>query len=228
MTPTVWPCPTPSGTTCPEQALCFEASGPVRLLIVPALFDEGNRMRRFTVEVQRRLARDHAMTSILPDLPGTNESRTWLGQQDVESWRRAMSGCRDHFAATHALGLRGGCLFTPEGLPRLHYAPARGAAILRQMLRARILAAREAGREETREGLLETAHSEGIALNGYDLGAAFVRAFEPCEPDPSVPILTQAALGGPGLWLRAEPSHDAAQADALARLIATTIAGGTT
>jgi hypothetical protein len=31
--------------------------------------------------------------------------------------------------------------------------------------------------------------------------------------------IAQSTLGGPGLWLRAEPSEDSAQADALAAII---------
>jgi hypothetical protein len=53
--------------------------GPTRLLIVPALFDEGNRMRRLTVEVMRRLAAS-GIASVLPDLPGLQESTfLWSG-----------------------------------------------------------------------------------------------------------------------------------------------------
>ena len=56
MTPVSWPCPLPGGGTARELALAFDAGRSRRVLIVPALFDEGNRLRRFTVEVMRRLA----------------------------------------------------------------------------------------------------------------------------------------------------------------------------
>src|SRR3546814_17030625 len=102
---------------------------------------------------------------------------------------------RSHFSATHVLGLRGGCLFTPMGLPVWHYAPVKAAAILRQMLRARILSAREAGREETRELLAETAVASGIDLAGYRLGADFFRPFEAMAPNAHATVLAQDAGG---------------------------------
>ena len=54
--------------------------------MLPAWFDEGNKLRHFTVEVMRRL--DGAgIDSFLPDLPGCNESLAPLEQQTLESWR---------------------------------------------------------------------------------------------------------------------------------------------
>lgn len=172
-------------------------------------------MRRFTAEVMRRL--DAAgIDSMLPDLPGTNESLQPLEEQEVEGWRQAIVAAAGHFAATHILGIRGGCLFTPSVLPAWHYAPVKAASILRQMLRARILASREAGRNETREGLEETARTAGIELAGYPLGAVFYRAFEGLAPAADAAVLEP---GGAGLWLRAEPDENVGQADALAALL---------
>lgn len=195
----------------------------MRLLIVPALFDEGNRMRRFTVEVMRRL--DAAgIDCFLPDLPGCNESLQSLEHQVPSAWLDAMASSAKHFAATHVLGIRGGCLFTPGGLARWHYAPVKAASILRQMMRARGLASREAGRSESRDQLAAMARSEGIELAGYPLGAEFCRAFEGMEPDPDATVIAQEDLSGSGLWLRAEPDDDTAQADALAAILAESLA----
>src|SRR3546814_7481329 len=80
------------------------------------------------------------------------------------------------------------------------------------MLRARILSAREAGREETRELLAETAVASGIDLAGYRLGADFFRHFEAMAPNARATVIAQDAVGGSGLWLRAEPGEDSAQA----------------
>lgn len=215
MIPLDWPCPLPDGGTAGEYALAFDKGRGHCLLIVPALFDEGNRLRRFTVEVMRRL--DAAgIDCILPDLPGTNESRQALASVTVEHWSAAMQAAASHFAATYVLGIRGGALLTPSGLPCWHYAPAKGASILRQMLRARILSAREAGREEKREELETLARAAGIDLAGYTLGAPFFGAFEALEPTREAGVIEQSSIGGSGLWLRAEPAEDARQADALA------------
>ncbi|WP_404480852.1 hypothetical protein [Novosphingobium sp. BL-52-GroH] len=223
MTPSSWPCPLPGGGTCEEYALQFDAGRRSRLLVVPALFDEGNRMRRFTVEVMRRLDAI-GIDSFLPDLPGCNESLQPLEAQDPTDWLDAMTAAARHFGASHALGIRGGCLFTPQRLPAFHYAPVKAAATLRQMVRARILSAREAGREEHRDALAQEALARGITLAGYRLGADFYRHFEPMTPDASATAIAQEHVGGAGLWLRAEPDENAEQAGALAAILADEIA----
>ena len=215
MTPVTWPLPGEDAGA--EMALACDALRPARLLIVPALFDEGNRLRRFTVEVMRRLGRA-GIDTMLPDLPGTNESDLELEAQNAVRWRDATQAAARHFAATHVLGIRGGCLFTP-GLPAFHYAPVKGAQILRGMLRARMLASREAGLAEEREALTARGRAEGLVLAGYPLGASLFRELEDLEPQIGPSVITQDRIGGSGLWLRAEPDEDAQQADALAALL---------
>jgi hypothetical protein len=223
MTPTTWPCPLPGGGTAEEFALACDGGRARRLLIVPALFDEGNRMRRFTVEVMRRLDAG-GVDTFVPDLPGCNESLQPLDRQTPADWQSAVNAAAHHFAATHVLGIRGGCLFTPAGLPTFHYAPLKAASTLRQMLRARMLSAREAGREESREQLTELALTHGITLAGCALGADFYRDFEAMVPVGDATLIGQEQVGGSGLWLRAEPDENAEQADALAALLLTVIA----
>ena len=223
MTPLTWPCPLSGGGTASEYALAFDKARNRRLLIIPALFDEANRLRRLTVDVMRRL--DGAgIDTFLPDLPGTNESLQALDKQEPRDWQNAMTAAAALFGATQVLAIRGGCLFAPPGLPTLHYAPAKAADILRQMLRARMLAAREAGREETRETLMALALDEGIELAGYRLGADFVRGFETMELAADATLISQDNIGGSGLWLRAEPGESGSQADALAAAVAVTLA----
>lgn len=221
MTPLAWPCPLPGGGSTQEYALAFDRGRPWRLLIVPALFDEANRLRRLTVEVMRRL--DSAgIDCFLPDLPGCNESLQPLEAQTPESWIAAMEDAAALFGATHVLGLRGGAMLTPGRLPTWHYAPVGGASILRQMLRARIVASREAGLAETQEGLLETGLKGGITLSGHRLGAEFLRQFQSLKPfaAPVLHEIGQDMPGGSGLWLRAEPDENREQADALAAILA--------
>ena len=218
MTPASWPCPLPTGGFVQEYALVCDRQRPQRLLIVPALFDESNKLRRLTVEVMRRLDA-HGVDCFLPDLPGCNESLQPLNRQTPAAWLDAVTAVARHFGATHALGIRGGCLFTPASLPCWHYAPVKAASILRQMMRARILASREAGREEFREDLAATAHRQGIELAGYPLGADFYRDFETMLPDPSATLIAQEDVGGSSLWLRAEPDEDPSQSHALARIL---------
>lgn len=219
MTPATWPCPLPGGTA-DEYALVFDRRRAHRLLIVPALFDEANRMRRLTVEVMRRL--DGAgIDSILPDLPGCNESLLPLETQTPATWQAAMAAAAAHFGATHVLGIRGGALLTPTDLPTWQYAPAtKGSAILRQLIRSRILASREVGVSETQDGLLEAGFSAGLELGGFRLGPEFLREFQALTPPTGASEIAQDMIGGGGLWLRADPGEDRDQADALAAVLA--------
>lgn len=211
----------PPGNGAGEYALACDKGRRWRLLIVPALFDEGNRMRRFTVELMRRFDRA-GIDSFLPDLPGTNESLASLSTQAPADWTGAVSTAATHFGATHVLGLRGGCVLVPHDLPGWLYAPVNGAAVLRQLIRARVLSARESGRQESQDQLLKSGCESGIELCGYPVSAVFCREFPSCVPPvaPHMTTIAQDRIGGGGLWLRAEPDEDAAQADALAALVA--------
>lgn len=220
-----WTCPLPDGGTAPEIALTYDRQRSVRLLIVPALFDEANKLRRLTVEVMRRLD-GAAIDSFLPDLPGCGESLQPLEAQTPQTWRDAMAACARHFAATHVLAMRGGALLTPTDLPGWRYAAVGGAQTLRRLIRSRIVASREQGRAETPENLMKVASTIGIELAGYRLGPDFVFLFQALE-EPSQSRLSdvdQELTGGSGLWLRAEPGEDRAQADALAAIVAVGIA----
>lgn len=216
-----WPCPAPDGGTVDEYAFGFDRSRAHRLLIIPALFDEANRMRRLTIETMRRL--DQAgIDSFLPDLPGSNESQQPLGRVSLGDWSQAMTCAAQHFRASHVLSIRGGALVVPQDLPGWRYAPVGGASILRQMLRMRILAAREAGPEETQSGLLEVGLRDGLNLAGFPLSPAMIADLQTAMPPEGTEqsIIGQDMLGGGALWLRAEPDEDRGQADALAAVIA--------
>lgn len=221
MKPASWPCPLADGSHTEETALAFDDFRRWRLLIVPALFDESNRMRRFTVEVMRRL--DAAgIDSFLPDLPGCTESLQPLEAQTPQVWLAAMEAAATHFRASHVLGIRAGAMLMPIHLPGWRYSPVNGAQVLRQLLRARILTSREAGVVETQEALMATGLHNGMELAGYRLGAEFLAEFQSLTPPalPGVSEIDQDMIGGSGLWLRAEPDEDRAQADALAAILA--------
>lgn len=206
--------PSPGG--CDEYALAFDKARTRRLLVIPALFDEGNKLRHFTVEVMRRL--DEAeVDSFLPDLPGTSESLQPLRDQTLRGWRDDVRTAAEHFDASHVLAIRAGGLLSPDHLPKIHYAPASGATQLRAMLRAQVIASRELGRSELRDDLLARGRREGLRLGGYDLSPAMIAALDQAAaPNDGAEEIAQADLGGPALWLRAEPQHDPDQADRLA------------
>jgi hypothetical protein len=216
---TTWTCPGRDGPT-EEFALSFDDQRRHRLLIVPPLFAEMNRMRRLLAQAMRVLD-DDGIDSMLPDLPGTNESLQPLFGQSLHGWRTAMARAAQGFGATHVLAVRGGALIFPNALPGWVLEPVMGASILRQMVRARVLAAREAGRHEDSATLLDTSRTEGLLLAGYDLGPALIAGLESARPlDEGQREIRQGDLGGAALWLRAEPGDDPAQASRLAAIVA--------
>ncbi len=221
---TSYPCPLPDGSRAAEYALAFDRGAAQRLLIIPALFDEGHRLRRLCVDVMRRLA-GTGIDSVLPDLPGTNESLVDLQTLALTDWTAAISAAASNFDATHVLAMRGGGLLAPQALSGWCYAPLRGASQLRTLVRARVLSSREAGREENGEALLIEAQEHGIELAGYRLAAAMVQQLQGAQPNPDLAEVEQDLLGGSPLWLRAEPDADMGQADALAAYLTMAMRG---
>jgi hypothetical protein len=201
-----------------EYVLAFDRSRAARLLILPPLFDEANKTRHLLAEVMRRL--DGAgIDCFLPDLPGCNESLAPLETQTLAGWRAATVAAGEHFGCTHVLTVRAGALMAPE-LPGWRYAAQSGPGVLRAMLRARVIASREAGTDESSEKLLQQAREHGLELAGYRLGATLIGELLNADSSADLTDIAQGDVGGSGLWLRAEPGFDADQADALAAIVA--------
>ena len=214
-----WPCAAPGGSGEEFALVAGPDDAAARLLIIPALFEETNRTRRMLVETMRALA-NAGVASMLPDLPGCNESLAPLERQTLGDWRGAMASASAHFSTTHVLTLRGGALLAPD-LSGWRFEPIHGAQALRPMLRARTVAAREEGRAETMDGLLAEARERGIELAGYRIGAAMVRDLEAAKAAgcSGQTMLKLDDLGGAALWLRSEPGEDTALSATLAARI---------
>lgn len=210
-----------------EYALSMDGAADVRLLVLPALFEEANRLRRFTIAVMRHLS-DEGIASVLPDLPGCNESLAPLEEQTLSGWRdHALAACRQ-FGATHWLAIRAGALLAPPDLPGCLYEPVGAERALAPMIRSETIARREAGDEITQERIVERGRREGIALAGWQFGAAMFEQIllaEPCAATHHTRI-DHAELEGPRLWLRAEPAHDPALAASLAEHVLAAVSGG--
>jgi hypothetical protein len=216
-----WRAPLASGKRVEEIVLRFDRAREPRLLLLPPLFDEHNKTRHQCVEIMRKLD-ESGVDSFLPDLPGCNESLAPLEIQTLTLWREAAHEAYALFRCSHVLAIRGGALLAPPRTPAFFYAPAQGKPLLRAMLRARTIAAREGGREEKAETLLAQGREEGLELAGWPLGAAMIRELEAAEPEigPETRLIEQVELGSSPLWLRAEPDDDPPQAEALARIVA--------
>lgn len=216
-----WQAPLEGGKTSDELLFTFDRARERRVLVLPALFDEANKMRRFTVQMMHAL-KQKGMDSFLPDLPGCNESLEPLEVQTLGSWRSVAEAAVEAFDITDVLAIRGGALLAPQSLSGWHFAPHSGPKLLRSMIRARIIAAREAGREESSESLVEQGRKQGLMLGGWHIGATMFQELETAEPVQTEDqiIVAQKDIGGRGLWLRAEPDDDYKASKALAALIA--------
>lgn len=207
-----------------EACLSFGRAGAERrLLIVPPLFEEMNRTRAMLVGAMRGLAARDIMT-LLPDLPGCNESMAVMEDQSIQSWHNAILSCAGEHGATHIVSIRGGALIDDGPLlPHWRLAPVKGASMLKTMLRTRIVADKENGISSSAEGLITAAEAQGsIELGGYHLGTAMLLDLDGAVASP-VPRLREVQLGnaigelpGKPIWLRTEPQEDAEMSAALA------------
>lgn len=216
-----WPCPREDDPAAREYAFGFVRDRAARVLIVPPLFEEMNRTRRMLVETIRALDRA-GIDAVLPDLPGCNESLADFSAQSFDTWQVAMARAAAHFGATHVLAVRGGALVAPD-LHGWAFEPVKGASLLRQLLLARTIAVREAGREERAEDLLAEGRAKGLELAGYRCGPALIAGLESALPTPHLAPIALSEIGGAALWLRSEPGENAEQSAALAARIAAEI-----
>lgn len=215
-----WPCPLRDGTVSEELIIRHGPEDAPALLIIPPLFAEHNLMRRQIVLLMQELA-DAGFHTILPDLPGCNESLEPLPRQTLAHWRAAMEVAIDQFGISSVLAIRSGALLAPENAAGFLYAPQSGAKLLRGMIRAQSLSSRESGTPQSSEDLLASGRTTGVCLGGWDIGSEMFRELEAAEPPStqSYAEISQSQLDGGGLWLRAEPGEDEHQSAQLAKLI---------
>lgn len=192
--------------------------GPL-VLILPPLFEEGNRTRRFLVEVMRGLASE-GIASALPDLPGTNDSPLATAHARFDDWKGALAGLP---RAVATVAVRGGALLDNAVAATFHWrlAPESGVRLLRDMLRATGVAAKARSSD-----LEAVARMQPTALAGNRLHHDLFNALEAARPGADGTIRTvriegdignaDAFLPGMPLWRRAEPDHDPALAEAVA------------
>lgn len=195
-----------------EAMLRFGPEDAPLVLVLPPLFEEANRTRYFLVEIMRALA-VHGIASILPDLPGTNDSPIPTVDARFGDWQKAIAALP---APVLTVSLRGSALLDGFAATEFHWrlAPETGARLLRDMIRATaITAGIKAGEVEA------TARTEPTALAGNIVHHTLFTALENAVPTDTGVIRTlrleddagnaDARVAGTPLWRRAEPDHDA-------------------
>jgi pimeloyl-ACP methyl ester carboxylesterase len=188
------------------------------ILILPPLLEEMNRTRAFLASLMRSLA-GRGFGCWLPDLPGTGESERALESCSWNDWQAAVWDAAHHVAAaagrgTLIAGIRGGALLGGSW----RFAPAAGASLARDLVRAASLKPEELSGEQ-------------VDAAGYRLSAglfAELRAAELPSGDAvrtvrlaSDPAEADLKLDGPALWRRSEPGNAPALAEVLADDLAT-------
>ncbi|MDR6832378.1 MULTISPECIES: hypothetical protein [unclassified Sphingopyxis] len=209
-----------------EYCFHLEPTGTPRatVLFVPPLFEEANRTRRTLVLAMRALSAD-GFASMLPDLPGQNESLVPLEQVNLATWQTALA---DTAAAIDGpliiASLRGGALIDHHAKAAVWWrlAAVGGASLLRTLMRARVAADREAGLISSPGSLQAEAATAPLLLAGNRLSPAMIAQLGSAEAQPVLPLRTVTvgsaadAIAGTPLWLRAEPGEDSVMAEAIA------------
>lgn len=178
-------------------------------------------MRRTLVLTMRALSR-LGTASLLPDLPGQNDSLTVTEDVTLADWRSALAAiAQAEGRPVVVASWRGGSLLddaVTDAAGWWRMAPVPGASIVKAMIRTRIAGDKEAGRQSSAEAVRASAARAPVELAGNLLSAAMLDALETAIPAPIEPLrqVMPADLNGSALWLRAEPGEDAAMAEAMA------------
>lgn len=194
-----------------EALLRFGPEDAPLVLVLPSLFEEANRTRYFLVEIMRGLAAI-GLASMLPDLPGTNDSPVATVDARFADWGTAIAALP---APVATVSLRGGALLDGFAATDLHWrlAPETGARLLRDMVRATAMTA------GIKAGELEaTARAQSTVLAGNIIHPDLFVALDAAIPATTGAIRTvrledeagdaEARVTGTPLWRRAEPDHD--------------------
>lgn len=181
---------------------------------------------RSTVRFAMRELAALGVGSLLPDLPGQNESLIPTEDASLTLWRSTLRAIAEHEGRPIVTAaIRGGALLD-DAVPAVgawRLGAVRGSSLLKTMVTARIASDREAGINISRDELLTNALNEPIQLAGNVISARMIRELNAAEPN----VITQVRdlrvgegdgqIKGTPLWLRAEPDTDANMARAIAK-----------
>lgn len=208
-----------------EAMLRFGPTGAPVVIAAGALFEEANRTRALLAAVLRGLA-GRGVASVLPDLPGSGDSLVATEAARLADWREAYAAAAAAAGAGFSVALRGGALVDGAVGRRWRLAPVDGAALVRDMTRARIAAAKESGGRFDPATLAPPGPA--VELAGNRVARALIAELAQAVPTGAARVVRLAGdaapadrrVDGAALWRRAEPGMDAALAAALADDIA--------
>lgn len=185
------------------------------VLIVPALFEEANRLRGFTIALMRALAA-RGVASALPDLPGQGDSVWKTEHCAIDKWRAALGTAAATLGKPHLFAIRGGTLLDGECqvAGRYHFAPVPGGDLVRDLVRIRQLSAEENDEPFNPEAIRPPGPPVELAGNLLsrwlidDLKAAMPRTADRVARPETDARAAQMRLTGTALWRRARPEED--------------------
>lgn len=195
--------------------------GPVVLFAAP-LFEEANRTRAFLLTVARALG-DLSLASMVPDLPGAGESMGATVDATLSEWQEAFAAAAASAARhgpVHVAAIRGGALLSrlAKAKSRWHFAPVAGETLVRDMMRARMIANPGAA--------MPGPDDEPIELAGNLLSARMIAELRAAAPVAATPLRTlrldndpmpaDRFIDGTPLWRRSDPGNDLVTAAVLA------------
>ena len=188
----------------------------LQIIVIEPLFEEYNRTKKLITDIARTLARTTNIGLVFPNLPGTGESLTNIGDISLTDWHDAVTSACTRVKPAMIASFRGGALLdavTPT-LPVWRFAPETGARITRDLRRAR----------------LGGTSNDAALYAGHRLSEHFLGALSVAEPAIVNRCRTvriegdandaDAYVPGAPLWRRAEPGEDLALATALANDLA--------
>lgn len=196
--------------------------GPV-VLFAPPLFEEANRTRALLLSMARALA-DLSLASMIPDLPGTNESLIETEEATLSEWQAAFAVAAvsaSRHGQVHIAAVRGGALLDKlaSARSRWYLAPAAGESLVRDLMRARQIALATSGAHQSED-------DDPIELAGNLVSQQMIaelRAASPLNPKllrtirlEDDPMPADRYVDGVPLWRRSEPGNDAVLAALLA------------
>ncbi|HKX22722.1 MAG TPA: hypothetical protein VJM81_05540 [Rhizorhapis sp.] len=204
-----------------EQYVHLGRKHPRQILIIPPFFEEMNRTRRLLLGAMRTL--DEArIGTILPDLPGQNESLVPDGEISIGIWRAALERltAQSGVIIDMIAAFRSGAILDDAVDCSRHwrFAPEDGPGLLRQLVRTRLAADREAGIASSKTTLLTEARQQGMLFAGWEIPFMMIQELEasglPAHDEVRTVLLegssapADAYVSGKPLWRQSEPQED--------------------